>query len=106
MREGPTLFRVTLALLSGLLLWAAWFALAYALHGAQCAGSTGLSQTGGQIAQVALLLATLVIIILQARWVTQPQTASGLHRTARYLQVTAIVATAFVGVPIFVLAPC
>lgn len=106
MTEAPTLLRATMALLSGLLLWAAWFALAYALHGAQCAGSTGLSQTGGQIAQVVLLLITLAVIILQARRVLRVSTPVGLRRTARYLQVTAIVATAFVGVPIFVLAPC
>lgn len=108
--QGSVLLKASMALLSGLLLWAAWFTIAYALHGAQCEGAVGLSRSGGQIAQLILWGAMLAIIVLQARWV-QGWAARGdvsprLLRSARYLQITAIASTVFAGLPILVIAPC
>ncbi|WP_439468938.1 hypothetical protein [Blastomonas fulva] len=100
------LTRMALALLSGLLLWALWFVLAYSLHGAQCAGALGLSRIAGQIAQVGLWLVALGVIALLARRAARLDVSQGLARTARYLQITAIGATIFAGLPILVLAPC
>lgn len=98
-----------LALLSGLLAWAVWFSLAYGLHGAQCSGTIPLSRSGGQMAQIALWLGTLGATTLLARialtWATA-DTLGRLRMTARYLQLTGLVATAFVGLPLLVLQPC
>lgn len=108
--QGSVLIKASMALLSGLLLWAAWFTTAYALHGAQCEGALGLSRTSGQIAQLALWAAILALIVLQARWVQgwaeRGDVSPRLLRSARYLQLTAIVSTVFMGIPILVLAPC
>lgn len=104
--EGSALLRATIALLSGLLLWAGWFTVAYAFHGAQCAGGIGLSRTAGQLAQIALWLASLGVIIVQARWAVRLDVSPGLCRTARVLQITAITATLFSGLPILLIAPC
>lgn len=106
MMERSALLRATIALLSGLLLWAGWFTFAYAFHGAQCAGAFDISRTTGQIAQIALWLASLGVIVLQARWAVRLDVSPGLQRPARVLQVTAIGATLFFGLPILVLAPC
>lgn len=104
------MIKVALALLSGLLLWAVWFTIAYAMQGAQCEGALGLSHRGGQIAQLALWGTMLAIIVLQARmvhgWAERGDVSPRLLRSARYLQFTAIVSTVFVGLPILVLAPC
>lgn len=107
--QGPVLIKASMALLSGLLLWAVWFTLAYALHGAQCEGALGLGRTGGQIAQIALWLAMLGLIVVQARLVqrwSERDVSPSLLRSACYLQITAIGATIFVGLPVLVLAPC
>ncbi|GGB55200.1 hypothetical protein [Blastomonas aquatica] len=104
------MFKASVVLLSGLLLWAAWFVIAYALHGAQCAGGFALYRTSGQIAQIGLWVVSLGVIVLQARfvqrWGVRHDLAPRLMRSARYLQITAIAATVFVGLPVLVLAPC
>jgi hypothetical protein len=108
--QGSVLIRASMALLSGLLLWAVWFTLAYALHGAQCEGALGLTRIGGQIAQLALWGAMIAVIVVQGRfvqgWAAQGNVSHRLLRSARYLQLTAIGSTVFVGLPILVLAPC
>lgn len=108
--HGSAMIKASMALLSGLLLWAAWFTLAYALHGAQCEGALGLTRTGGQMAQLALWGAMLAAIVAQARWVqcwaARGDVSGRLLRSARYLQFAAIGSTVFVGLPILVLAPC
>lgn len=110
MKLGSGVLRASIALLSGLLLWAAWFTLAYAFHGAQCAGSVPLTRTAGQITQIAIWAAAVGVIIVQKRlverWNSKQDMAPGLLRSARYLQLTAVGATIFVGLPILVLAPC
>lgn len=104
------MLKASVTLLSGLLLWAAWFVAAYALHGAQCAGGFAQFRSSGQIAQIALWLMSLGVIVLQARfvqrWGVRHDLSPRLLRSARYLQITAIAATVFVGLPVLVLAPC
>lgn len=100
------MLRASIALLSGLLIWAAWFTFAYAFHGAQCAGGLGLSRGAGQIGQIALWLVSLGLIVVQLRWAVRQDVSPGLLRSARLLQITAIGSTLFVGLPILVLAPC
>lgn len=103
------MMRPALALLSGLLVWAIWFSLAYGLHGAQCAGSIALSRSGGQIVQIGLWFASLAAIALLVRAAIARAAAditTSLRSTARYLQFAGLGATAFVGLPMLVLQPC
>lgn len=103
------MMRLSLSLLSGLLTWAVWFALAYGLHGAQCAGSIPLSRSAGQVVQIGFWLATLAVIALLARSTfagVAKEMPHPLRRTALYLQLTGFAATAFVGLPLLVLQPC
>lgn len=109
MRRGPMLY-LSMALLSGLLLWAGWFALAYALHGAQCEGAVALMRGEDRVAQIAVWSAAFAATLVQSRWIMrmakERDLPAQLLKTSRYLQFTAIGAILFMGIPLVMLAPC
>ena len=93
--------------LGGLAIWGIWFATAYALHGAQCAGALGWQGRIGQIAQVALWLAALVAASWFAWKSRRPVKPVVLNDTiSRSLNLVAITAVLFTGAAVLVIAPC
>ena len=105
--------RIALLLLSSLAIWAAWFVLAYALHGTQCSGAWAASRAAGQGAQVALWIGALACAGGLEGWLrrsVEPDAGEGvdapLLRGARVARGLGVVASVFVGLPVLVLAPC
>lgn len=104
--------RDVLLTLGGPTLWAAWFVLAYGLHGYGCSRFAAVANTAfgtHQWLQVAAWLGTLmlhVVLVRLARTRARDSEATRGRHLALQGNVIGLASTLFTGVPVLLIPPC